>query len=76
VNIPQPRLLLSYNEVVPVVDEMCFSFVRYFDVELILLWLPPKEFALWLSIDAKQSCYFNQAIMEFGALQCVPKVQL
>jgi A/G-specific adenine glycosylase len=21
----------------------------------------------------KQSCYFNQAIMEFGALQCVPK---
>jgi A/G-specific adenine glycosylase len=28
-------------------------------------------------IDAKrQSCYFNQAIMEFGALQCVPKVQI
>jgi hypothetical protein len=40
-----------------------------------LLWLPPKFAAF--RIDAKrQSCDFNQAIMEFGALQCVPKVQI
>jgi hypothetical protein len=37
-------LHLSYNEAVPVVDEMFFGFVSYFDVE-ILLRLPPKGIA-------------------------------
>jgi A/G-specific adenine glycosylase len=47
---------------------------RYFDVETDIALASAKKIAAWLSIDAKrQSCYFNQAIMEFGALQCVPK---
>jgi A/G-specific adenine glycosylase len=47
---------------------------RYFDVETDIALASAKEFALAFRIDAKrQSCYFNQAIMEFGALQCVPK---
>jgi A/G-specific adenine glycosylase len=64
--------------VVPVVDGNVF---RYYLVilmlKLILLWLQPKKLQHWLSIDAKDDpAIFNQAIMEFGALQCVPKVQL
>jgi A/G-specific adenine glycosylase len=60
--------------VVPVVTE-CFVLSRYFDVETdIALASAKRSLQLGFRIDAKrQSCYFNQAIMEFGALQCVPK---
>jgi A/G-specific adenine glycosylase len=48
---------------------------RYFDVETdIALASAKRVCSTGFRIDAKrQSCYFNQAIMEFGALQCVPK---
>jgi A/G-specific adenine glycosylase len=37
----------------------------------------PKELLLWLSNWCqRQPATFNQAIMEFGALQCVPKSQI
>jgi adenine-specific DNA glycosylase len=50
---------------------------RYFDVETdIALASAKKVCSFGFRIDAKrQSCYFNQAIMEFGALQCL-KVQI
>ena len=67
----------SYNEVVPVVDGNVFRVLsRYFDVETdIALASAKKEFAaLALALmPAKDPASFNQAIMEFGALQCVPK---
>jgi A/G-specific adenine glycosylase len=48
---------------------------RYFDVETdIALASAKRVCSFGFRIDAKrQSCYFNQAIMEFGALACVPK---
>jgi A/G-specific adenine glycosylase len=44
-------------------------------LKLILLWLRQKEFAaLAFELMPKDNpATFNQAIMEFGALQCVPK---
>ena len=67
----------SYNEVVPVVDGNVFRVLsRYFDVETdITLASAKKEFAaLALELIPKNDpATFNQAIMEFGALQCVPK---
>jgi A/G-specific adenine glycosylase len=67
----------SYNEVVPVVDGNVFRVLsRYFDVETdISLASAKKEFAaLAFELMPKDSpALFNQAIMEFGALQCVPK---
>ena len=67
----------SFNEVVPVVDGNVFRVLsRYFDVETdISLASAKKEFsdlALEL-IPINDPATFNQAIMEFGALQCVPK---
>jgi A/G-specific adenine glycosylase len=56
---------------------MCFGFVRYFDVETDIALASKKICCFGFRINAKrQPCYFNQAIMEFGALQCVPKVQI
>jgi A/G-specific adenine glycosylase len=67
----------SYNEVVPVVDGNVFRVLsRYFDVETdIALASAKKEFAaLAFQLMPKDNpATFNQAIMEFGALQCVPK---
>jgi len=67
----------SYNEAVPVVDGNVFRVLaRYFDIETdIANASAKKEFwALALELMPKKSAAtFNQAIMEFGALQCIPK---
>ena len=67
----------AYNEVVPVVDGNVFRVLsRYFDMETDIASAPAKkEFsALALELIPKANpALFNQAIMEFGALQCVPK---
>jgi A/G-specific adenine glycosylase len=67
----------SYNEAVPVVDGNVFRVLsRYFDVETdIASASAKKEFAaLGFELMPKDNpAVFNQAIMEFGALQCVPK---
>ena len=67
----------SHNEVVPVVDGNVFRVLsRYFDVETdIAQASAKKEFsALAFELIPKDNpAIFNQAIMEFGALQCVPK---
>ncbi|WP_163408858.1 A/G-specific adenine glycosylase [Flavobacterium ajazii] len=67
----------SYNEVVPVVDGNVFRVLsRYFDIESdIALPATKKEFTeLAYELMPKENpAIFNQAIMEFGALQCVPK---
>ena len=67
----------SYNECVPVVDGNVFRVLsRYFDLETdIAQASAKKEFAaLALELMPKDNpAQFNQAIMEFGALQCVPK---
>ena len=67
----------AYNEAVPVVDGNVFRVLsRYFDIETdISLVTAKKEFsALAFELMPKNDpASFNQAIMEFGALQCVPK---
>jgi A/G-specific adenine glycosylase len=67
----------SYNETVPVVDGNVFRVLsRYFDVETdIASSGAKKEFAQLAAalIPKDKANIFNQAIMEFGALQCVPK---
>jgi A/G-specific adenine glycosylase len=67
----------SYNECVPVVDGNVFRVLsRYFDLETdIAQASAKKEFAaLAFELMPKENpALFNQAIMEFGALQCVPK---
>ncbi|WP_264522439.1 A/G-specific adenine glycosylase [Flavobacterium sp. N1994] len=67
----------AYNENVPVVDGNVFRVLsRYFDVETdIASTGAKKEFtALAQELMPKgKANIFNQAIMEFGALQCVPK---
>lgn len=67
----------SYNEVVPVVDGNVFRVLsRYFDIETdIAQASAKKEFAAlaFELIPKDNPAIFNQAIMEFGALQCVPK---
>ena len=67
----------AFNEAVPVVDGNVFRVLsRYFDVETdIANASAKKEFAaLAFELMPKSApAMFNQAIMEFGALQCVPK---
>lgn len=67
----------SYNEVVPVVDGNVFRVLsRYFDIETdIASSVAKKEFSELAKelIPHNNPALFNQAIMEFGALQCVPK---
>lgn len=67
----------SYNECVPVVDGNVFRVLsRYFDIETdIAQPLAKKEFSAlaYQLIPKDNPAQFNQAIMEFGALQCVPK---
>ncbi len=67
----------SYDEAVPVVDGNVFRVLsRYFDIETdIANASAKKEFAaLAFELMPKNDpAFFNQALMEFGALQCVPK---
>ncbi|MBC7523817.1 MAG: A/G-specific adenine glycosylase [Flavobacterium sp.] len=67
----------AFNEVVPVVDGNVFRVLaRYFDIETdIASSGAKKEFTSLAQelIPANNPALFNQAIMEFGALQCVPK---
>jgi A/G-specific adenine glycosylase len=67
----------AYNEVIPVVDGNVFRVLsRYFDIETdISLASAKKEFSDLANqlIPNNNPAQFNQAIMEFGALQCVPK---
>lgn len=67
----------SYNEAVPVVDGNVYRVLsRYFNVETDIASAKAKnEFTLLAQevILKKDPALFNQAIMEFGALQCVPK---
>lgn len=67
----------AYNECVPVVDGNVFRVLsRYFDIETdIAQASAKKEFSsLAFELMPKDNpAQFNQAIMEFGALQCVPK---
>lgn len=68
---------IAYGEAVPVVDGNVYRVLsRYFDVETdISSSIAKKEFfelaASLLPVD--KASEFNQAMMEFGALQCVPK---
>ena len=67
----------SYNEAVPVVDGNVFRVLsRYYNIDTdIAAASAKKEFAaLAFELMPKDNpAVFNQAIMEFGALQCVPK---
>ncbi len=67
----------SYNEAVPVVDGNVFRVLsRYFDIESDIAHpASKKEFAAlaYELMPKNDPATFNQAIMEFGALQCVPK---
>ena len=67
----------SFNEAVPVVDGNVFRVLsRYFDIETdISLATAKKEFfdLAFQLMPKNDPATFNQAIMEFGALQCVPK---
>ena len=67
----------AFNEVVPVVDGNVFRVLsRYFGVETDITSAKAKkeftELAATL-IPKNNPALFNQAIMEFGALHCVPK---
>lgn len=67
----------SYDEVVPVVDGNVFRVLsRYFNIDTdIASSGAKKEFTALAKelIPKNNPAIFNQAIMEFGALQCVPK---
>lgn len=67
----------SYNEAVPVVDGNVYRVLsRYFNITTDIASAKAKnEFTLLAEevIDTENPALFNQAIMEFGALQCVPK---
>lgn len=67
----------SYNESVPVVDGNVYRVLsRYFGVETDIASSGAKKEFTELArevLPKGQANLFNQAIMEFGALQCVPK---
>lgn len=67
----------AFNEVVPVVDGNVFRVLsRYYNVETdIASSSAKKEFSALAKeiMPIDNPALFNQAIMEFGALQCVPK---
>jgi A/G-specific adenine glycosylase len=67
----------SYNESVPVVDGNVYRVLsRYFDIETDIASAGAKKEFTKLAAELLpkgQANLFNQAIMEFGALQCVPK---
>ncbi|NHM05926.1 A/G-specific adenine glycosylase [Flavobacterium sp. CYK-4] len=67
----------SFDEPVPVVDGNVFRVLsRYFGIETDISSAgAKKEFAALAKelMSKHQAAIFNQSIMEFGALQCVPK---
>ncbi|MCX6172956.1 MAG: A/G-specific adenine glycosylase [Flavobacterium sp.] len=67
----------AYNEDVPVVDGNVFRVLaRYFDIDTdIASSVAKKEFTQLAKelLPTGKANIFNQAIMEFGALQCIPK---
>jgi A/G-specific adenine glycosylase len=67
----------AYNENVPVVDGNVFRVLsRYFNVEVDISLNAAKKVFWDLAkelLPSGESAIFNQAMMEFGALQCVPK---
>lgn len=67
----------AFEEPVPVVDGNVFRVLsRYFGIESdISLGRTKKEFTALAAelLPKEQPALFNQAIMEFGAMQCVPK---
>ncbi len=67
----------AHNEIVPVVDGNVFRVLaRYFDLETdIASNIAKKQFFELANelISKKNPAIFNQAIMEFGAMQCIPK---
>ncbi|HEX8270523.1 MAG TPA: A/G-specific adenine glycosylase [Flavobacterium sp.] len=77
----------SYNEAVPVVDGNVFRVLaRFFDIETDISQPSTRKYFAALAselmpadnrggaeLSEANSALFNQAIMEFGALQCVPK---
>jgi len=67
----------AYNERVPVVDGNVFRVLaRYIGVEEDIANHRTRKTFQALALDLMQAAepnLFNQAIMEFGALQCVPK---
>ncbi len=67
----------AFNEVVPVVDANVFRVLsRYFDITTDIATSGAKKEYTALAkelIPKDKPALFNQAIMEFGALQCVPK---
>ena len=68
---------IAFNEVAAVVDGNVYRVLaRYFGIETAInSTLGIKEFKSLASslIDKEQPATYNQAIMEFGALQCKPK---
>jgi len=67
----------AYNESVPVVDGNVYRVLsRYFEVETDIASSGAKKEFTQLAAELLpkgEANLFNQAIMEFGALQCVPK---
>ncbi|MES2409936.1 MAG: A/G-specific adenine glycosylase [Bacteroidota bacterium] len=67
----------AYNENVPVVDGNVYRVLsRYFNVETDIASAGAKKEFIQIAAELLpkgHSNIFNQAIMEFGALQCVPK---
>lgn len=67
----------SVNEMVAVVDGNVFRVLaRYFDITLDISNVSTKKYFQELAfslLPPDNAAQFNQAIMEFGALQCVPK---
>jgi hypothetical protein len=56
--------------------EMFSGFVPHFDVETDI-WLPPKEFVLWLSNSCQKTTPpFSIRLLWVWCLQCVPKVPI
>ena len=68
---------ICYNEPVAVVDGNVYRVLsRFFDIETPINSTPGiKEFKALASelLDKKDPSSFNQALMEFGALQCKPR---
>lgn len=67
----------AYNESVPVVDGNVYRVLsRYFEVETDIASSGAKKEFMQLAAEllpAGEANLFNQAVMEFGALQCIPK---
>lgn len=68
---------IAYNEDVPVVDGNVYRVLaRYYGIETDIASSPAKKQFTQLAADILpkgQAADFNQAMMEFGALQCTPK---